>query len=575
MADELLHLHQQLTAWANDAVARGWLDGDATAQLDDTTLATPGNLFDSAERPLVVGLFGGTGVGKSTLLNRLAREPIARTSVERPTSTDVTAYVHRSVTVDHLPDEFPMQRLRTALHQNADYRSVLWIDMPDFDSVEASHRTLVDLWLPHIDVVVYVVSPERYRDDQGWRLLLEHGASHAWLFVINHWDRGDSQQRDDFHQLLSGAGLPDPMIFCTDSRDPDAAPATDEFAQLEHTIQRLANQQLVEQLESRGVLQRWRQLQSTAATLRASMVSGEQLTEHAAGWPAHWQSMAAQLSSASDWRVPQFAQQHAERQAPFLLRLLPGSRAEVIPGGDNTSSSHTNTDNKQPTLIDATFLDRVAEAIDSFVQQAQLPVRALDAHIAPLKEALPQRLQATLQDALHQSMAQPGTRLQRGAYKTLGILASALPLAAMGWIGFRVVDAFREGATQPAAYLSSNFAINSALLLALAWCVPAFLQYKIKPSRERAAARGLRNGVQSALQQVDTDFQQCLQQATDERQQIDQQLENLWANKRLFDDEQLPAAVRRMLMQADTPADQSPNSVRATAHNDTSSAPVS
>ncbi len=190
-----------LENWAQQAIDAGWLPLAAARSLQDVTTAAPAQLFHTVNRPLVAGLFGGTGVGKSTLMNRLAGESIARASAERPTSRDITVYVHQSVSVDRLPGNFPMDRIRTALHNNDQYRHVLFIDMPDFDSVESTNRELVNLWLPHLDVVLYVVSPERYRDDQGWRLLLHHAHKHAWLFIMNHWDRSDPVQlEEDLHR---------------------------------------------------------------------------------------------------------------------------------------------------------------------------------------------------------------------------------------------------------------------------------------------------------------------------------------------------------------------------------------
>src|SRR4051794_39262335 len=46
---------------------------------------------------LVVMLMGGTGVGKSTLLNALAGRPIAASSFTRPTTRDPVVYFHHSV----------------------------------------------------------------------------------------------------------------------------------------------------------------------------------------------------------------------------------------------------------------------------------------------------------------------------------------------------------------------------------------------------------------------------------------------------------------------------------------------
>ena len=153
-----------------------------------------------------------------------------------------------------------MQHLRTALHSNDHYRHVMFIDMPDFDSVESANRKLVDAWLPHLDVVLYVVSPDRYRDDQGWRLLLQHASEHAWLFVMNHWDRGEQVQLDDFRTQLRGAGMSDPLIFRSDSSQataqmdnspgstnpslPEIKSREDDFEKLQSTLRRLADESL-------------------------------------------------------------------------------------------------------------------------------------------------------------------------------------------------------------------------------------------------------------------------------------------------------------------------------------------
>ena len=77
MADPLAALRAGLADWAGGAARAGWLDADAPERLAGASVATPGALYDAAERPLVVGLFGGTGVGKSALLNRIAGREIA------------------------------------------------------------------------------------------------------------------------------------------------------------------------------------------------------------------------------------------------------------------------------------------------------------------------------------------------------------------------------------------------------------------------------------------------------------------------------------------------------------------
>lgn len=114
--------------------------------------------------------------------------------------------------------------------------------MPDFDSTDTHNKELVLSWLPHIDILIYVVSPERYRDEKAWRLLLAEGANHAWLFVMNQWDRGQIEQADDFEKQLHVAGFDAPIIFktCCDI----LSNLNDEFNELAETLTSLATQKL-------------------------------------------------------------------------------------------------------------------------------------------------------------------------------------------------------------------------------------------------------------------------------------------------------------------------------------------
>jgi len=102
------------------------------------------------------------------------------------------------------------------------------------------------------------------------------------------------------------------------------------------------------------------------------------------------------------------------------------------------------------------------------------------------------------------------------------VLTSLLPLLAIGWAGYRIVSAFNAGSETPAAYVSSNFAINAILLVLLAWIVPFFLRRWVRPSRVSAARRGLRLGTAAALghveqlslQQLDELKTECAETAT-------------------------------------------------------------
>ena len=217
MTERLSQLRERVGDWIARAQAMAWLGDAELLALQQVERHTPADLFTRAQpvRPLVVAFFGGTGVGKSSLLNRLAGQTIARVGVERPTSHEVTVYVHAAVELAALPEHFPVRQVHIARHADAARRDVLWIDMPDIDSTEQANRELVFAWLPHVDLLVYVVSPERYRDDIGWRVLRQRGHRHGWMFVMNHWDEGAPEQEADLLTILHEAGFADPLVLHT------------------------------------------------------------------------------------------------------------------------------------------------------------------------------------------------------------------------------------------------------------------------------------------------------------------------------------------------------------------------
>lgn len=142
----------------------------------DEALAT----LESAQRRVgftgdtfLVALVGGTGVGKSSILNALAGEEVTEASVLRPTTEQPTAWVSQEsldeVTplLDWLDISDVVTRARGVLP------GVAILDMPDIDSIAVDHRRVVDDLLPRIDVVVWVVDPEKYDDERVHQYLRE------------------------------------------------------------------------------------------------------------------------------------------------------------------------------------------------------------------------------------------------------------------------------------------------------------------------------------------------------------------------------------------------------------------
>ncbi|MEM8678581.1 MAG: GTPase [Planctomycetota bacterium] len=137
----------------------------------------------SLDDAILIGLIGGTGVGKSTVINALAGEVVSRSGDRRPTTSRVVCYRHRST---ELPDDVPLEDLAQpeVLHRRDALSKVILFDFPDFDSAETSHAEILKRYLPHLDVLFVVVDDMKYADSALYQLLrqLDHDAKN--LFTL-------------------------------------------------------------------------------------------------------------------------------------------------------------------------------------------------------------------------------------------------------------------------------------------------------------------------------------------------------------------------------------------------------
>lgn len=508
-------LLQDARAWAERASADHWLPPSALRPLAELESRSPASLFESGtHRPLVAALFGGTGVGKSTLLNRLAGQPIARTGVERPTSREVSVYLHESVQLRHLPQNFPLDRVRVAYHHDERVRQVLWIDMPDIDSIEQHNRELVLEWLPHIDALIYVVSPERYRDDKGWRLLQAHGGDHAWLFVINQWDRGHPAQYEDFAKLLEKGGFRDPVLLRTDSRENAAARKEDDFERLQSFLREMADQHVIRQLELRAEALRLDALREAIGGCLDALGGERGYPELRKEWASAWGDTRDDLAKGLEWPIQAVARAFVGHEANPLLR-----RINLAPEAD----AKPKPDAPPPLLWDDWAQSRLRDALDRLLVEAGqrgLPAVPLKAGLDLVYEGSGKAVLNEGQRSLRQALANPGNLFQRVALRISGGLAVLLPLAAIGWVSYHVVKGFYESAMQHLDWLGTDFAIHSGLLIGLSWLLPFFVYRKLKPSAERTAIKGLRAGIGLALDDIEARGMEALEEAEGKRRAV-------------------------------------------------------
>ncbi len=199
---------------------------DLAAALDET-IRDIGSLEEKLDAKAIVAVVGGTGTGKSSLVNALCGRPEAvRVGVSRPTTRKATAIVRsvadaQSFTRTSGPDALDILPVpETALP------GAILVDTPDTDSTEcASYADVLDGVLGIADVLVCVfdaTNPKRKDNlDRLSHSVAKFRPRHVVL-VLNHADRIVSRERlredivPDFLQHLKQCwpGAFD-AVFCT------------------------------------------------------------------------------------------------------------------------------------------------------------------------------------------------------------------------------------------------------------------------------------------------------------------------------------------------------------------------
>ena len=173
-----------------------------------------GDRLARGDAAVVVALAGGTGSGKSSLFNALAGDEVADVGVRRPTTTDPVALVIGDIEgADSLLDWLEVRKRFTPEDALGINSGLILLDLPDHDSIRADHKATVDKLVKRVDVLLWVLDPQKYAQGLLHKGYLKDLRQHAevQMVALNKIDELNASERDacvtDLRRILSSEGL--------------------------------------------------------------------------------------------------------------------------------------------------------------------------------------------------------------------------------------------------------------------------------------------------------------------------------------------------------------------------------
>lgn len=219
--DPLVSLKERLDS------LRFWRPAPDLSKVVDETLSVINELEERLEANAIVAVVGGTGAGKSTLVNALCgKDGTVKEGVGRPTTRNITALARTSGDANVLLGHFGPDEISVVQDCGFRFHDVVLVDTPDTDSSEcADYSDLLDRVLERADALVCVFpAQDPKRRDNLTRLakkVAKYRAEHVFL-VLNQCDRINKEELDeirrDFEQNIRKSWTKTGRVFLVSAR---------------------------------------------------------------------------------------------------------------------------------------------------------------------------------------------------------------------------------------------------------------------------------------------------------------------------------------------------------------------